>query len=152
MLGWLSILMMSVLDVVDSHHFSRFPGTFTVTGAPERQCWASTTLPGPPWPKASRMVLCLVNTSSSKKLGTVLDSVYSSSLSLDMLGSDAAAKEKGREEKGKRCKGMYRDMRNASSNIWRHKVNTEEKMRLYEQVALNESTEGTRTKQTQRPN
>lgn len=103
--------MMLASDVVGFHHFSCFPGAFTVTGAPVRRYWASTTLPGPPWPKASRMVLCLVNTSSSKKLGTVLGSEYSSSLSLDMVDSDAAAKEKGREEKGKGCKGTCRDVR-----------------------------------------
>lgn len=152
MLGWLSILMMSASDVVGSHHFSGFPGAFTATGVPVRRCWAGTILPGSPWPKASRMVLCLVNTSSSKKLGTVLGSEYSSSLSLDMVGSDAAAKEKRREEKGKRCKGMCRNMRNASSSIRRHKVNTEDKMRPHEQVTLNESTEDTRSKQTQHPN
>lgn len=85
-------------------------------------------------------------------LGTVLGSEYSSSLSLDMVGSDAAAKENGREGERKRCKGMYRDMRNASGNIRRYKTNTEDKMRPHEEVALNESIEDTRTEQTRHPN
>lgn len=61
-------------------------------------------------------------------------------------------KKRGGEGKGNRCKGMYRDMRNASSNMQRHKVNTEDKMRPQEQIALNVSAEDSRTKQTRHPN